>query len=486
MARVFAVLSGFCAAGHTALALPAADAAHIAGGVVEGFLSDQPDLKTCIVGSATTVKDVDMAVQDFEKRDAADVAQGLRLLADALDEFPTAMKSCKAAEADVKRIEDALEQIHSPRQFAYHFGKDLLVNHHDIFMEIKKAVADYKAKSFEDFGVQIGTALRKVIVGSTAEERFEEFLAANHKIYTDHAERAARLAAFTANLEHIGHFQEADEGSAKYSHLSPFADLSMEEFSLRHGLRSQDWVPPNSVAAVDLDLRSLPDSFDWRAKGAVNEVKNQAQCGSCWAFATVANIEGAGFVSTGKLVSLSEQELVDCDTKTGDQGCQGGLPSNAFKDMIENQMGLELESQYPYLAADGQCHAAKAKEVAFISGWQQISTNEDQIAAALVKYGPLAIGINAGPMQFYHGGISSPWRLLCNPRALDHGVALVGFGKTFFKKYWIIRNSWGKSWGENGYYRIVRGRGACGLNTMVSTATGVTIKSAESADTFVV
>merc|ERR1711920_216291 len=207
-----------------------------------------------------------------------------------------------------------------------------------------------------------------------------------------------------------------------------------------------------------VDVADLPDSFDWRTQGAVNPVKNQEQCGSCWAFATVANIEGTAFVATKKLVSLSEQELVDCDAATGDEGCSGGLPSNAFKDVIENKIGLETESAYPYTAQNGKCQASSSKEVAFIGGWK-------------------AIGINAGPMQFYSGGISKPWKILCNPKKLDHGVAIVGFGEESGVKYWTIRNSWGPSWGEKGYYRIIRGTGACGLNTMVSTATDVQLKN---------
>merc|ERR1711964_358884 len=112
------------------------------------------------------------------------------------------------------------------------------------------------------------------------------------------------------------------------------------------------------------------------------------------------------------------------------------------------------------------------KEQVVVSGFQQISTDEDQIAAALIKYGPLAIGINATPMQWYHGGVANPYDFLCNPKKLDHGVAIVGFGEDPSKgKYWIIRNSWGPTWGEKGYYRIVRGKGKCGLNTCVATAT---------------
>jgi len=265
-------------------------------------------------------------------------------------------------------------------------------------------------------------------------------------------------------------------GSATFSHLTPFADLTPEEFSMRNGFKSVGRDLSAAPLAESLDVSSLPDSFDWREKGAVNAVKNQQQCGSCWAFATVANIEGAGFVTNKKLLSLSEQELVDCDKKTGDVGCQGGLPSNAYTDMIQNKIGLETEATYPYVAKDGQCKASKSAEKAFIGGWVNVSTDEDQIAAALMKYGPLAIGINAGPMQWYHGGVAKPWKVVCNPAKLDHGVAIVGFGVDSGTKYWVIRNSWGPSWGEKGYYRIVRGTGACGLNTMVTSATGITFE----------
>merc|ERR1712107_44428 len=137
---------------------------------------------------------------------------------------------------------------------------------------------------------------------------------------------------------------------------------------------------------------------------------------------------------------------VDCDKKTGDQGCQGGLPSNAFKDMIQNKIGLETEAMYPYTARNGQCSASQGKEQVFISDWTAIITDEDQIAAALIKHGPLAIGINAGPMQFYTKGVAKPSKSLCNPKQLDHGVAIVGSGVDSGTKYWTIRNSWGAAW----------------------------------------
>merc|ERR1712110_998850 len=146
--------------------------------------------------------------------------------------------------------------------------------------------------------------------------------------------------------------------------------------------------------------------------------------------------------------------------------------------MIQNNIGLETESDYPFTARNGQCHATSSKEKAFIKDWVTISQDEDQIAAALMKYGPLAIGINAGPMQFYKGGVAHPWKILCNPKKLDHGVAIVGFGVDAGKKYWKIRNSWGTGWGEEGYYRVIRGTGACGLNTDVTTAQGISVKSA--------
>jgi len=275
---------------------------------------------------------------------------------------------------------------------------------------------------------------------------------------------------FQSNLRVIEQIQ-ADDSSATYSHMTPFANISPEDFKKRNGYRATE----GAAQAPLLDTSNLDASFDWRDHGAVNPIKDQGQCGSCWAFSTVANIEGVGAVETGTLLDLSEQQLMDCDTADG--GCNGGLPSNAFQFMIDQGMGLEGEAAYPYTAADGTCTEAKAQEKAFIAAWHQTSTDEAQIAASLQQYGPLSIGINANTLQFYTGGVASPTKSSCNPRALDHGVAIVGFGTDSGKDYWTIRNSWGSSWGESGYFRMVRGTGACGLNSDVTTATGVSTQT---------
>ena len=295
----------------------------------------------------------------------------------------------------------------------------------------------------------------------------EQFKQKFNKVYSSVEEEAKRLAIFAANLEIAAEYQAADSG-ATYG-VTQHSDLTQEEF--RQQFLGLVHKPEDLELPVAADIQpTTVDSIDWVQKGAVTPVKNQGQCGSCWAFSTTGNLEGVNFLKTGKLVSLSEQQLVDCDTKFGDHGCQGGLPSNAYKYILSNK-GIDTEQSYPYKGVGGTCQAKQGKVGVSITNWTKISQDETQIAAQLVKRGPLSIGINAGPMQFYGGGVSCPWKILCNPKQLDHGVLIVGYGTDSQKgDYWKIKNSWGPGWGEQGYYRICRGKGACGLNTMVTSA----------------
>ncbi|XP_045776735.1 uncharacterized protein LOC123875121 [Maniola jurtina] len=307
------------------------------------------------------------------------------------------------------------------------------------------------------------------------EHLFSDFLTTYKPDYiNDHVEMVKRYEIFQNNVGKIHQLNTQERGTARYA-VTRFSDLTYEEFSqkylgLKPNLRENNQIP---IRKADIPQVHLPESFDWRHYNAVTEVKDQGACGSCWAFSVTGNIEGQWKMQSGQLVSLSEQELVDCDKL--DQGCNGGLPDNAYR-AIEQLGGLEAENDYPYEGENDKCAFNKTLSRVQISGAVNISSNETDMAKWLVKNGPISIGINANAMQFYVGGVSHPWRMLCNPSNLDHGVLIVGYGvknyPLFHKRlpYWIVKNSWGARWGEQGYYRVYRGDGTCGVNQMASSA----------------
>ncbi|CAF4798014.1 unnamed protein product [Pieris macdunnoughi] len=315
----------------------------------------------------------------------------------------------------------------------------------------------------------------EIYVHLQAEQLFFDFITTYRPEYIDdHSEMAKRFEIFKNNVKTIHELNVNERGTARYA-VTRFTDLSYEEFSnkylgLKPGLRDQNQIPFRMAEIPDV---KIPDKFDWRAYGAVTEVKNQGSCGSCWAFSVTGNVEGQWKIKTGELLSLSEQELVDCDKL--DEGCNGGLPDNAYR-AIEQLGGLEAENDYPYEGVDDKCLYNKTLSRVHISGALNISSNETDMAKWLTQNGPISIGINANAMQFYVGGVSHPWRMLCSPKNLDHGVLIVGYGvkdyPLFHKHlpYWIVKNSWGTSWGEQGYYRVYRGDGTCGVNLMASSS----------------
>ncbi|VAI20412.1 unnamed protein product [Triticum turgidum subsp. durum] len=319
------------------------------------------------------------------------------------------------------------------------------------------------------------------------DSQFLGFVQRFGKTYRDAEEHAHRLSVFKANLRRARRHQmldpSAEHGVTKFSDLTP-AEFRRTFLGLKTTRRS--FLREMAESAHDapvLPTDGLPEDFDWRDHGAVGPVKNQGSCGSCWSFSASGALEGANYLATGKMEVLSEQQLVDCDHECDpaepdscDAGCNGGLMTSAFSYLLKSG-GLEREKDYPYTGKDGTCKFEKSKIAASVQNFSVVAVDEEQIAANLVKYGPLcAVGINAAYMQTYIGGVSCPY--ICG-RHLDHGVLLVGYGASGFapsrfkeKPYWIIKNSWGENWGDKGYYKICRGsnvRNKCGVDSMVST-----------------
>lgn len=272
---------------------------------------------------------------------------------------------------------------------------------------------------------------------------FESFKLQFGRRYSDDEEHAMRKRIFNQNLYQIEQLNKFEQGTAEYG-VTEFADMTYEEYRMRTGLLMRSEEERNEIGnpLAEIPDIELPESFDWREKGFVTPVKNQGSCGSCWAFSVTGNIEGIHAVKTGKLESYSEQELVDCDKL--DAGCNGGLPDNAYK-AIESIGGLELEDEYPYHAKRSTCNLNNSSIHVRVKGAVDFKPKaEDDIAKWLTENGPVSIGINANAMQFYRGGISHPWKALCNAGSLDHGVLLVGYGVARYPKfnkvlpYWIV------------------------------------------------
>jgi len=292
-----------------------------------------------------------------------------------------------------------------------------------------------------------------------------------------HQERVERYKVFSKNVDTINELNAAAKAAGRNTRftVNKFALLSQEEFRGYYlAARMPDtWTPSADATFAPLapkeEIDGLPKNWDWRTikPAVVTPVKNQGQCGSCYTFSTTGNMEGVWALAGHPLVSLSEQNLVDCDHTcidgVCDGGCNGGLMANAFTWIINNG-GIESEAEYPYEGVNAKCRFDKTKIVASITNFTFITKTATQMQAYLYKNGPISIAADASMWQYYYDGV---WYFYCGT-SLDHGILIVGWGVEtdmfgMQMPFWIVKNSWGADWGVNGYILIERGDDRCGL-----------------------
>ncbi|OQV16548.1 Cathepsin L1 [Hypsibius exemplaris] len=308
------------------------------------------------------------------------------------------------------------------------------------------------------------------------DQDWDDWKTAHGKSYPTKKEEIKRRVIWENNLATIQHHNlQASLGKHSFTiGMNKFGDMLNSEFvEMMNGFvqpeedekikSRQTFMPPLNV--------ELPASVDWRTQGYVTPVKDQGQCGSCWAFSATGSLEGQTFRKTGKLPSLSEQNLVDCSQKQGNEGCNGGLMDAAFQYVATNG-GIDSEASYPYVAKDQTCAYKVADNSATDSGFADIqSGNETALQAAVATVGPISIAIDASSIlfQLYSSGVYVDPFCKNGPSDLDHGVLAVGYGTDSGKDFWIVKNSWAASWGEKGYIRMARNRNnQCGVATLPS------------------
>ncbi|CAG2176246.1 unnamed protein product [Oppiella nova] len=293
--------------------------------------------------------------------------------------------------------------------------------------------------------------------------------------YLGAEEEAMRRQIFERNYEYItAHNAEADEGLHTFRlGVNQFADKTFQEYQQLLTLRlNVDHVSTELVEEV-VD-QALPDSVDWRSKNVVTHVKDQGQCGSCFAFCAVDSIESQYAIATGKLVELAPSQIVDCIHSGGDVCQTGGDPVGAIE-LVIKEGGIEKESDYPYHARMGTCQFSKSKKAVSVTGVHTLQTGQESaIQSAVANVGPVAVGIDANHTSFQHYKSGVYVEPQCSKTKLNHGVLVVGYGTEGGQDYWLVKNSWGTIFGNQGYIKMARNHNnQCGIASYGLYPTGV-------------
>ncbi|KAJ8729141.1 hypothetical protein PYW08_000722 [Mythimna loreyi] len=305
----------------------------------------------------------------------------------------------------------------------------------------------------------------KPLLREHAEHHFRRFMDEHDKQYLDEEERQYRFEIFMQNMERANQMN-CQSNHARFG-ITKFSDLTPEEFVHRFtGLADINSLNLtgsgcNDVYDSQIPNHNAPESFDWRQHNVVTGVKNQGQCGSCYAFSVSGNIESQYAIKHGRLIELSEQQTIDCDRSS--HGCQGGFTTTAFRSIIQ-QGGIEAEVDYPYRAKQQHCQFIPRRAAIRLTDCNLYNLrSQEKLKQLLYKNGPIAIGVQSRGFQGYHGGILSDHD--CNTGRVNHAVLLVGYGTEKGIPFWTIKNSWGENFGEQGYIRIQRGERAmsCGM-----------------------
>ncbi|KAG1679587.1 Digestive cysteine proteinase 1 [Nymphon striatum] len=357
-------------------------------------------------------------------------------------------------------------------------------------------------------------------------EAWNSFKVKYGKTHSSFREEMKKMDVFVSNLRFVKEHQaKYAAGEVSYNvDINEYADMTTEEFvGIMNGYKMSNQTSEGSTFLAPTGIE-LPQTVDWRKKGYVTAVKNQGQCGSCWSFSATGSLEGQHFKKTGKLVSLSEQNICDCSRSFGNylnfdfirgksyfelednavivrhinksvftqkntditviiymklvdeskyrlsnNGCEGGLMDNAFR-YIKSNKGVDTEKSYPYTAEDGTCHFKKQDIGATDSGFVDIASGDEKaLQKAVATVGPISVAIDASHISFqlYSEGVYNEPE--CSSTALDHGVLAVGYGSDNGKDYWLVKNSWGPGWGVSGYIKMTRnGNNQCGIATKSS------------------